>query len=306
MGQFLLFVMIVMTAALITTGGPPPGGPPGGPPMASASNSWRVVQPPTTSSYYNPHTATPFTVPQPTFAYASYGYVTSTGSYVYTPMASSGSGAPAPSTNSGPPPPSTKSEPPPPSTIAPFQQTTGSSAAKVPASNTVVSDGSTMTFSSSGETSTTTTTTTSSSSAVTTTQPTDKEAVTSSAPSTESTAWKPSKAPAQLTRRPKSTISRRTLCISHCNISYSNAEAYLATYTELIAILNDCSPADVVNLVSGMTRYSMYNDFLGTLFQQKTFEQFWLTTTSVFISGNCGSRALTNLVHTLPILLIVK
>uniref|UniRef100_A0A914QSB4 Uncharacterized protein n=1 Tax=Panagrolaimus davidi TaxID=227884 RepID=A0A914QSB4_9BILA len=81
--------MIVMTAALIgTTGGPPPGGPPGDPPMASASNSWRVVQPPTTSSYYNPHTAPPFTVPQPTFAYAPYGYVTSTGSYVYTPMAS--------------------------------------------------------------------------------------------------------------------------------------------------------------------------------------------------------------------------
>jgi hypothetical protein len=57
--------------------------------MASASIiSWRLVQPPTSSPYYNPHTAPPFTVPQSTFAYAPYGYVTSTGSYVYTSMAS--------------------------------------------------------------------------------------------------------------------------------------------------------------------------------------------------------------------------
>uniref|UniRef100_A0A914QLK1 Uncharacterized protein n=1 Tax=Panagrolaimus davidi TaxID=227884 RepID=A0A914QLK1_9BILA len=48
----------------------------------------RAVQPLTTSSYYNPHTAPPFTVPQSTFAYAPYGYVTSTGSFAYTPMAS--------------------------------------------------------------------------------------------------------------------------------------------------------------------------------------------------------------------------
>jgi hypothetical protein len=54
--------------------------------MASASISWRVVQPPTSSPYYNPHTAPPFTVPQSTFAYDPYGYVTSTGSYVYTSM----------------------------------------------------------------------------------------------------------------------------------------------------------------------------------------------------------------------------
>uniref|UniRef100_A0AC35FIB0 Uncharacterized protein n=1 Tax=Panagrolaimus sp. PS1159 TaxID=55785 RepID=A0AC35FIB0_9BILA len=74
-------------ATRASNGGPPPGGPPGHPSVATASNSWRVVQPPTTSPYYTPHTTPPFTVPQPTYAYAPTTYVTSTGAYMYTPMA---------------------------------------------------------------------------------------------------------------------------------------------------------------------------------------------------------------------------
>uniref|UniRef100_A0A914Q7K1 Uncharacterized protein n=1 Tax=Panagrolaimus davidi TaxID=227884 RepID=A0A914Q7K1_9BILA len=215
---------------------------------------------------------------------------------------STNSGAPLTSTNSGAPPTSTKSGAPLTSTNSGAPPTsTKSGAAKLPSSNTAASDASKTTSSSCGSTSTTTTTTTtSSSSAVTTTQSTDKEAVTSSAPTTASTAWKPNKAPAQLTRRPKSTIIQLYFSTNYCKVSYSNGEAYRATYTELMAILNDCSPADFVTLVSGMARYSMHNDFLESLFQHKTFERFWETTTSVSVSGNWGSRALTNLVHTLP------
>uniref|UniRef100_A0A914Q4U3 Uncharacterized protein n=1 Tax=Panagrolaimus davidi TaxID=227884 RepID=A0A914Q4U3_9BILA len=330
------------------TGGPPPGGPPGGPPMATTSTSWRVVQPPTTSAYYIPYTAPPFTVPQPTFTYAPYGYVTSTGSYASNPFASqyyvstpttsttsevprfaysrpapqcqllypqhtgafqtsgpasffaSHSAAPPTSTTSGPPPPtSTNARPPSTSTTSgPPPPSTNSGA---PSTSTTSGPQQTTSSSSSGQTSTTTTTTTSSSSAVTTTQSTDKECATSSAPSTPSTAWKPTEAPAQLTRRPKSSIIRLYFFNDYCKITYSNGEAHRATYTELMGILNDCSPGDFVLLVSGMNKNSMHNDFLEPLFQNYTFEQFWKTTTSVSISGgNWGSRPLTNLVHTLP------
>uniref|UniRef100_A0A914QR02 Uncharacterized protein n=1 Tax=Panagrolaimus davidi TaxID=227884 RepID=A0A914QR02_9BILA len=227
--------------------------------------------------------------------------------YIFCKLPSTTARPPAPASTStvSAPAASTSTNSRPPSTIAPPQQTADSSTAKLPTSNTAVSDGSKTTSSSSGGTSTTTTTTTtSSSSAATTIQSTDKEAVTSSAPTTASTAsftvWKPTKAPAQLTRRPKSTISRLAFYTDYCKVQYSNGEAYRATYNVLMAILNDCSPADLVNIVSGMTRNSMHNDFLQPLFQQNTFEQFWLTTTSVSISGNWGSRALTNLVNTLP------
>uniref|UniRef100_A0A914PSZ7 Uncharacterized protein n=1 Tax=Panagrolaimus davidi TaxID=227884 RepID=A0A914PSZ7_9BILA len=215
--------------------------------------------------------------------------------YVAPPRASTDSASPHPtSTNSAPLP-----------TTAPPQQTAGSSTAKLPTSNTAVSAGRKMTSSSSGGTSTAaTTTTTSISSAVTKTQCADKEAVTTSAPTiasaASSTAWKPTKAPAKFTRRPKSTISRLAFYTDYCKVQYSNGEAYRATYTVLMAILNDCIPADLVNIVSGMNRNSMHNDFLQPLFQQTTFEQFWLTTTSESISDNWGSHALTNLVNTLP------